>query len=95
MITPSIRQQLSCESKEVLERAAQADLARLHKLRAEVVGLQAGAVALDRLDAEINRVELAIMQLSYVYIDQFEEGRVENDQAGRFGLVRGQPAALA
>lgn len=87
--THNIRQQLSCDSKEILERAAHADLRRLHQLRIEVVGLQAGPAVLDKIDAEIERVERAIRQLLYVYIDQFEPGRVENDQAGRFGLVNG------
>lgn len=84
-----IRQQLSCDSKEILERAARAHLSRLHRLRDEVVSLQAGAAVLDKIDAEIGRVERAIRQLAYVYIDQFEAGRAENDQAGRFGLVKG------
>lgn len=87
--THGIRQQLSCDSKEILERAAHAELRRLRRLRDEVVSLQAGAAVLGKVDAEIGRVEQAIRQLAYVYIDQFEAGRAENDQAGRFGLVKG------
>lgn len=81
-----LRQQLSCDSKELLERAAAIELNRLRELRGNVVRLQAGSAALDRIDAEIACMELATKQLAYVYVDQFEAGRAENDLAGRMGL---------
>jgi hypothetical protein len=82
------RQQLSCDSKEILEHAAHAELSRLRSLRSELGNLQAGATAFVHLDARLDALELALRQLGYAYIDQFEEGRAENDRAGRLGLTR-------
>lgn len=90
MTCVTLRQQLSCDSREILEHAGLAEIERLRRLRGDVVRLQAGTPVLDRIDAEIARVELAIAQLAYVYIDQFEMGRAENDRSSRFGLVRGE-----
>lgn len=87
MDTINCRQQLSCESKELLERAAQVELHRLRALRDDLFRLQAGPEALARVDAEIAKVDLAMRQLAYVYIDQFEAGREENNRYGRLGLV--------
>jgi len=82
------RQQLSCDSKEILERAAHTELNRLKRLHNDVCWLGADSKVLAQLDAETAKVELAIRQLIYVYIDQFEEGRAENDRYGRHGLGR-------
>ncbi len=86
--TSGCRQQLSCDSKEILEHAAHAELSRLRSLRSELGNLQAGATAFVHLDARLDALELALRQLGYAYIDQFEEGRAENDRAGRLGLTR-------
>lgn len=85
---PPSRQQLSCASKEILEQAVLTELNRLRSLRSELIALQVNAEAVARLDARIDDTQLAFRQLGYVYIDQFEEGRAENDRAGRLGLTR-------
>lgn len=81
-----LRQQLSCASKELLEAAADKELIRLSRLRDDLCCLTLDAVALEKLDARIEAMLTAKRQLAYVYIDQFELGRAENDYGGRLGL---------
>lgn len=82
-----LRQQLSSDSKELLERAAHAEVARLAELRSNLFALQAGARAIDRVDVLIAAARRAINELAYVYADQFAAGRAENDRAGHTGLT--------
>lgn len=88
-----LRQQLSCASKELLESAMLAEIGRIAKLRDEICGLglpsKAMHAALDKIDERNAAATLALRQLGYVYIDQFERGRAENDSAGRSGLIDG------
>ncbi len=95
MTDVTLRQQLSYQSQQLLEAAAQTELKRLRALQDELTGLQADEKLLHRVRSNIDRVLLAINQLNFVYIDQFEAGRTENDQAGRLGLVSGQEASAA
>lgn len=95
MVPANVRQQLSCDSKELLERCAQAELRRLQALRDDVCALRVDRLALARVDALIEKAHLAQRQLGYVYLDQFEKGRLENDEAGRLGLHHDQPLAPA
>lgn len=90
-----LRQQLSCESKEILELAGATRLKRLRDLRDEVCALGVGVDVIDKVDAEIAKTELAVKQLLYVYIDQFAAGRAENDGAARHGLADGRIVAHA
>lgn len=93
MVPANVRQQLSCDSKELLERCVLAELRRLQALRDDVCALRVDRLALARVDALIEKAHLALRQLGYVYLDQFEKGRQENDEAGRLGLHHGQPQA--
>lgn len=82
-----LRQQLSSESLEVLERAADAELERLNRLHWEVVAVTSDAAAFARIERQAAAVRSAKAQLRYVFLDQFPQGRVENDAAGRSGMV--------
>ena len=84
-----VRQQLSSDSLLYLEAAANAEISRLRAMRFELARMGVRGEALDALDRRIESAELAVHQLNNVYLDQFDEGRAENDRHGRTGLVKG------
>lgn len=87
-----LRQQLSSESMLLLKAGAEAQVERLQGFLRELCAVTTDAGARAKVQARIEEWETAIRQLQYVYVDQFPEGRKENDGAGRRGLRRGGQA---
>lgn len=85
-----LRAQISCASKELLEAAAHRELVFLKRTRDELIALRSGREVLDKMNERIAQTELALKQLLYVYVDQFPQGRAENDTYGRTGLQGGE-----
>lgn len=86
-----LRQQLSCQSKEILELAIHHEIDRLNKLRNEIIRIAGRSISeqnslLEKVDLMVKNAEIARNELMYVYVDQFELGRLENDRAGHIGL---------
>lgn len=85
-----LRAQISCASKELLDAAMHRELAFLKRTRDELHNLRPGREVLEKVDGRIAETELALKQLLYVYIDQYAQGRAENDTYGRTGLQGGE-----
>lgn len=87
-----LRQQLGCDSMLLLKAGAEAQVERLEAFLRELCAVTSDAAARAKVQARIEEWRTAIKQVQYVYIDQFPEGRLENDGAGRLGLPRGDAA---
>lgn len=81
------RQQLSSDSLEMLQRCVAVERSRLTRLHGESLPHRPSPQYLASIAADLRALEGAERQLRYVYLDQFEAGREENDRAGRRGLT--------
>lgn len=81
-----LRKQLGADDLQVLERAANAELARLDRLHWECVAISSDPAIFRAIADQAEQVRRAMTRLRYLFIDQFPAGREENDKAGRTGL---------
>lgn len=85
-MTTELRKQMDADDLKVLERAADAELARLDRLHWECAAITRDPAIFKAVAEQAEQVRRAMARLRYLFIDQFPAGRDENDKAGRTGL---------
>lgn len=84
----TLRQQLSADSLAMIQRCIAGERDRLTKLHWGMVPFKLSEESILAMQAEVRALDEAESQLNAVFLDQFEEGRQENDGKGRKGLKR-------
>lgn len=82
------RQQLSADNLAMIQRCIAGERDRLTKLHWAMVPFKPSEESILALQAEVRALDEAESQLNAVFLDQFAEGRRENDAKGRVGLKR-------
>lgn len=82
-----LRQQMSAESLIAIQRLIDAEVERLDRFRLEVAGYSRDKSTFDNIEKHRTELTQARQQLGALFIDQFPQGRLENDQKGKTGIV--------
>lgn len=83
-----LRQQLSADCLERIQRCIGAERERLTRLHWSILPFKPSAETILAMQAEVAQLDKAETELTAVFLDQFEAGRLENDSKGRVGLKR-------